>query len=92
MPYYMRYTLQHPRSEAAERLIVHLSPADTEDDYLASSSCRVLTNSERGDLCVFRFLEKDLQGDHYESHFSRARFVWNSSSGITPPTEAHPPD
>jgi hypothetical protein len=32
LPQYMTYSLKHPRSDAAEHLIFHLSPTDTSDD------------------------------------------------------------
>ena len=92
VPYYMQYTLQHPRSEAAERLIFHLSPTETEDDYWRPRLA-VFSQAQKEAICAFfRFLEQDLQGDHYESHFSRARVVWGCSLGLTPPAEPHPTD
>jgi hypothetical protein len=85
----MQYTLQHPRSEAAERLIFHLSPTETEDDYWRPRLA-LFSQAQKAAICAFfRFLEKDLQGEHYEAHFSRARVVWGCSPGITPLAEPH---
>jgi hypothetical protein len=90
VPYYMLYTLQHPRSEAAERLIFHLSPTETEGDYWRPRLA-VFSQGQKEAICTFvRFLEKDLQGEHYASHFSRARVVWGCARGITPHDEPHP--
>lgn len=92
LPYYMQYTLRHLRSEAAERLIFHLSPTETEGDYWRPRLA-VFSQAQREAICAFfRFLEMALQGDRYESHFSRARVVWGCSPGITPPSEPHSTD
>ena len=45
-------------------------------------------------ICEFLgLLEKELAGEHYESHFARAFVVWGSSEppiGIKPHGEPHP--
>jgi hypothetical protein len=76
LPYYMEYTLRHPRSEAAERLIFHLAPAETGDDYW-STRLEVFSAEQRAAICaLLTFLERELVGEHYDSHFARARVVW----------------
>jgi hypothetical protein len=83
LPYYMRYSLRHPRSEAAERLIFHLSPAETDDDYWRAR-LNVFSRPQKEVICAFlNFLEKELAGEHYESHFARARVIWGCSEAHT---------
>jgi hypothetical protein len=82
LPYYMRYSLRHPRSEAAERLIFHLAPAETDDEYWRPRLA-VFSHVQRNAVCAFLgFLEKELAGEHYESHFARARLVWGCSGPV----------
>ena len=82
LPYYMRYSLRHPRSEAAERLIFHLAPAEADDDYWRPRLA-VFSQAERNAICAFLgFLEKELAGESYESHFARARAVWGCSQPV----------
>ena len=76
LPSYMEYTLRHPRSEAAERVIFHLTPAETGDDYW-STRLNVFSADQKAAICAFlTFLERELVGEHYDSHFARARVVW----------------
>lgn len=79
LPYYMEYTLRHPRSEAAERLIFHLAPAETGDDYW-NTRLNVYSAEQKAAICAFlTFLERELEGEHYDSHFARGRVVWASA-------------
>lgn len=79
LPYYMQYSLRNLRSEVAERLIFHLSPAETDDDYWRPR-LKVFSTAEKEAICAFLgFLEKELEGEHYESHFARALVVWGCS-------------
>ena len=76
LPYYMEYTLRHPRSEAAERLIFHLAPAETGDDYW-SRRLDVFSAEQKAAICaLLKFLQRELVGEHYDSYFARARVVW----------------
>jgi hypothetical protein len=76
LPYYMEYTLRNPRSEAAERLIFHLAPAETDDDYW-STRLKVFSAEQKAAICaLLTFLERELVGEHYDSHFARAHVVW----------------
>jgi hypothetical protein len=93
LPYYMLYSLRHPRSEAAELLIFHLSPAEMDDEYWRPR-LNVFSRAQKEVICEFLgLLEKELAGEHYESHFARAFVVWGCSEppiGIKPHGEPHP--
>ena len=76
LPYYMLYSVRHPRSEAAERLIFHLAPDETDDDYW-TTRLDVFSAEQKAAICaLLTFLERELVGEHYDSHFARARVVW----------------
>jgi hypothetical protein len=82
LPYYMRYALRQPRTEAAERLIFHLAPAETDDDYWRPR-LGAFSRTQRHAICKFvDFMEVELSGEHYESHFARARVVWGCSEQV----------
>jgi hypothetical protein len=82
LPYYMRYALRRLRSEAAERLIFHLAPAETDDDYWRPRLA-AFSRTQRDAICAFvDFMETELSGEHYESHFARARVVWGCSEPV----------
>ena len=79
LPHYMTYSLRHPRSDAAEYLIFHLSPAETNDDYWPRRLA-VFSGAQRQVVCAFlKHLEHELSGEHYDSHFARALVVWGCS-------------
>jgi hypothetical protein len=79
LPYYMRYALRQPRSEAAERVIFHVAPAETGDDYWRQRLA-AFSRTQRDAICAFvDFMETELADEHYESHFARARVVWGCS-------------
>jgi hypothetical protein len=79
LPYYIEYALRHPRSAAAEYLIFHLAPAETDDDYW-SARLKVFSVEQKAAIrALLTFLENELAGEHYDSHFARARVVWACS-------------
>jgi hypothetical protein len=93
VPYYMQYALQHPRPQAAERLILHLAPAETDDGYWRPR-LSVISPAQKEAICAFLgFLEKELEGEHHDSDFARARVVWGCSElriGVKPHGAPHP--
>jgi hypothetical protein len=82
LPYYMLYSLRQPRSEAAERLIFHLAPAETDDDYWRPRLA-AFSRTQRHAICAFvNFMALEPSGEHYQSHFARSRVVWGCSEQV----------
>ncbi len=76
LPRYLTYSLEHPRSEATERIIFHLSPDDTASPYWRERLDGFLP-AEKQAICEWiRFMQTELAADHYEEYLARAETVW----------------
>lgn len=76
LPQYMVYSLRHPRSDVAERLIFHLSPDETESEYW-QERLAAFSQTQKQAICKFlEHMEAELVGEYYDAHFARARSVW----------------
>jgi hypothetical protein len=78
LPYYLIYSARHTRSDVTERVIFHLAPADTRDEYWRER-LSVFTPAHKRAICEYlRFMQSALAGQHYDEHLSRALIVWDS--------------
>lgn len=76
LPHYMIYSLRHPKSDVTERLIFHLAPADTSEEYWRERLA-VFTPAQKHTICEYvRFMQTELAGEHYDEHLARALTVW----------------
>jgi hypothetical protein len=76
LPKYLIYKLKHPESDATERLIFHLAPADTSDEYWRER-LTVFTAAQKQAICDYvRFMQSALAGEHYDEYLARALTVW----------------
>jgi hypothetical protein len=76
LPYYMIFSLRHPKSDVTERLIFHLSPTETDDEYWRERLA-VFTPPQKRAICEYvHFMQSELAGEHYDEYLSRALAVW----------------
>jgi hypothetical protein len=76
LPFYLRFSLANPQSDVTERVIFHLSPADTSEEYWRERLA-IFTPAQKHAICEYiRFMRKELAGEHYDEHFARALMVW----------------
>jgi hypothetical protein len=76
LPQYLIYSLKHPRSEATERIIFHLSPNDAESSYWLER-LEAFSPAQKQAICEYiRFMQTELPGEHYDEHLARALTVW----------------
>jgi hypothetical protein len=76
LPHYLLYSLEHPRSDATERIIFHLSPDDATDSYW-SERLDAFSPAQKQAVCDYiRFMQAALAGEHYEEYLARALEVW----------------
>jgi hypothetical protein len=79
LPRYLIYSLEHPRSEATERIIFHLSPDDAESSYWRER-LEAFSPPEKQAICAYiRFMQSELVGEHYDEYLTRALTVWRCS-------------
>ena len=79
LPAYLIYSLKHPASDATERVIFHLSPADTTEEYWRERLA-VFTPAQKRAICEYvRFMQSELAGEHYDEYLTRALAVWRCS-------------
>ena len=76
LPHYMIYSLHHPESDVTERLIFHLSPADTSEEYWRERLA-VFTPAQKHAICEYvRFMQSVPANKDYDEHLERALTVW----------------
>jgi hypothetical protein len=76
LPQYLIYSLEHPRSEATERIIFHLSPDDTESSYWRER-LEAFSPAQKQAICEYiRFMQSELVGEYYDEYLTRALTVW----------------
>jgi hypothetical protein len=80
LPQYLIYSLKHPESDATERVIFHLAPDDTSDEYWRER-VTVFTTAQKHAICDYlRFMQLALAGEHYDEYLDRALTVWGCAS------------
>ncbi|HEY7449364.1 MAG TPA: DUF6714 family protein [Vicinamibacterales bacterium] len=80
LPHYMIYSLRHPDSDVTERLVFHLSPEQTRDEYW-QERLAVFSSVQKRAICDYvRFMQVALAGQHYDEHLIRALKVWECGS------------
>lgn len=76
LPQYLIHSLEHPRSEATERIIFHLSPDDAASPYWRER-LEAFAPAQKQAICEYiRFMQSALTGEHYDEHLARALTVW----------------
>jgi hypothetical protein len=80
LPFYLRCSLANPQSDVTERVILHLSPTDTSEEYWRER-LSVFTPAQKHAICEYiRFMQKELAGEHYDEYLARALAVWGAGS------------
>jgi hypothetical protein len=76
LPTYLIYSLHHPQSDATERVIFHLSPAERDSEYWRER-LDVFSTEERLAICEYvRFMQSEPSVQHYRDDLARAHAVW----------------
>jgi hypothetical protein len=80
LPRYLIYSLEHPQSDATERIIFHLSPDDTESTYWRER-LEVFSPAQKQAICEYiLFMQSELAGEHYDEYLTRALTIWGCIS------------
>ena len=76
LPMYLIYSLQHPQSDATQRIIFELSPPDPESVNWRKR-VDVFSPAQKEAICAYlRYMRTDPAADLYEADLSRALKVW----------------
>lgn len=80
LPHYLIYSLKRPQSEATQRVILHLSPVDTESPFWRER-LEIFSPTQKSAICEYiQHLQVQLAGEHYDADFARALSVWGCAS------------
>jgi hypothetical protein len=76
LPYYLRYSIQHPGSEVTGRLLIHLSPDDPDNTFWRER-LRAFSSAQKNAICDYlKYMVSELRDPSDQEILARGQVVW----------------